>query len=157
MVNKSENIISIHMKIVNSQDTNLLFCIKMAHTVRKEVFQDEQGISQSLDFDGKDNDCIQILALDNEVPVGTVRLRNLSKDIAKVERLAVISAYRKMGVGNKIMLEVLNVAKKQNIKHLVLDAQVSAKIFYEKLGFIAEGDVFQEVGIPHIKMILDIY
>jgi ElaA protein len=34
----------------------------------------------------------------------------------------------------------------------VLDAQTYAKNFYAKYGFVAEGDEFEEDGIPHITM-----
>ena len=40
--------------------------------MRNSVFSDEQGISESLDFDGRDHECAQVLARlgDGEV-VGT--------------------------------------------------------------------------------------
>lgn len=34
----------------------------------------------------------------------------------------------------------------------VLDAQTYARGFYEKFGYVAEGDEFDEDGIPHITM-----
>ncbi len=34
----------------------------------------------------------------------------------------------------------------------VLDAQIQALPFYEKLGYVAEGDVFMDAGIPHLLM-----
>jgi predicted GNAT family N-acyltransferase len=35
----------------------------------------------------------------------------------------------------------------------IVHAQVRARGFYEKMGFIAEGDVYQDAGIPHITMV----
>ena len=34
----------------------------------------------------------------------------------------------------------------------VLDAQVPVIPFYERLGFVAEGPVFDDAGIPHRRM-----
>ncbi|WP_419638983.1 GNAT family N-acetyltransferase [Thiolapillus sp.] len=38
-------------------------------------------------------------------------------------------------------------------RELVLAAQVQAMPFYEKAGFNAEGEVFDEAGIPHRNMV----
>jgi predicted GNAT family N-acyltransferase len=32
------------------------------------------------------------------------------------------------------------------------NAQLSAVPFYERLGYAAAGDTFQEAGIPHVRM-----
>ena len=37
-------------------------------------------------------------------------------------------------------------------RETTLSAQVSAIAFYESLGYSAEGDVFEEAGIPHRNM-----
>ena len=42
------------------------------------------------------------------------------------------------------------------IIHLYLHAQVSAVSFYEKRGFKISGDVFDEAGIPHQEMELNL-
>ena len=144
------------MKIISSISDSIDKCIKSAHVVREEVFQKGQGIDKNLDFDGKDIDCLQIVAMDEGKPVGTVRLRKIDDKTMKVERLAVLVDFRKNGVGKEIMLEAVKIAKSENIKKLVLNSQMSAKVFYDKLGFIPEGEVFEEVGIPHIKMSLTI-
>lgn len=47
-------------------------------TIRRLVFQSEQGVEPELDFDGQDETSVQIIAyLDNE-PVGTARIRYLN-------------------------------------------------------------------------------
>ena len=37
---------------------------------------------------------------------------------------------------------------------LKLSSQVHAVSFYEKLGFVTQGDPYDECGIPHIEMIM---
>ena len=144
------------MQIISSKITDIAKCIDLSHQVREEVFQKGQGIAREIDFDENDNDCIQIVAMEDKEPIGTVRLRKIEENVSKVERLAVLVDFRKNGVGKEIMLEAVKIAKSENIKKLVLNSQMSAKVFYDKLGFIPEGEVFEEVGIPHIKMSLTI-
>lgn len=57
-----------------------------------------------------------------------------------------------MTLGRVLMEAVLNYAKKEGLQTVRLNAQTHARTFYEALGFKAEGDVFEECGIPHIKM-----
>ena len=35
----------------------------------------------------------------------------------------------------------------------VLNAQLQVENFYARLGFVAKGDVFQEAGIDHVRMV----
>jgi len=44
-------------------------------------------------------------------------------------------------------------AAEQGLNQLVLDSQLSAAGFYASLGYEQQDDTFDEVGIPHIKMI----
>ena len=38
----------------------------------------------------------------------------------------------------------------------MLHAQLSARGFYERAGFVSRGEIFVEAGIDHIEMMLDI-
>jgi len=44
-------------------------------------------------------------------------------------------------------------AREMGLTLYVANGQVAAKGFYEKLGFIAEGEIFLDAGIEHIRMI----
>ena len=57
--------------------------------------------------------------------------------------MAVLQEFRSQNIGGRMM-------------EYALDAQDHARKFYEKLGFKQEGEVFMEVGIPHIKMFMDL-
>lgn len=68
----------------------------------------------------------------------------------------VISKKRRCGLGNRIVNEALKVAEEKfNEKIIKIGAQVYAKNFYEKCGFIQTSDVYLEDGIPHIHMIYE--
>jgi predicted GNAT family N-acyltransferase len=47
-------------------------------------------------------------------------------------------------------------AKAQGMTRLVLSAQTHALGFYEKAGFIPEGSIYDEAGIPHRSMSLNL-
>lgn len=120
--------------------------------VRIQVFQVEQGVAPSLEFDGQDQAAKHILAyLDNQ-PIGTVRIRYLDNQTAKIERLAVLSHARGQGIGKQLMEKAVEIAANQGIKEVVIHAQEYVQGLYQKLGFTLEGERFDEAGIPHVKM-----
>jgi predicted GNAT family N-acyltransferase len=124
-----------------------------AQQVRIKVFQEEQGIGKELDFDGNDHLATHIVVYDGQIPVGTGRIRKIDDITVKIERVAVVSEMRGQGIGKFIMYAIDNHLLETGIKKATLDAQLHAKGFYENLGYNQEGEIFEEVGIPHIVMV----
>ncbi|EKQ68143.1 putative acyltransferase [Leptolyngbyaceae cyanobacterium JSC-12] len=122
------------------------------HKIRYLVFQIEQGVDPSLEFDGKDDESEHMLIYQGEKAVGTVRLRPLDADTIKIERLAVLREFRGMGIGRVLMEAVLARLNETQIKTAYMNAQQPVQAFYERFGFEPEGKVFEEAGIPHIRM-----
>jgi predicted GNAT family N-acyltransferase len=55
------------------------------------------------------------------------------------------------------MDEVLRAAAALGLHEVVLDAQASARQFYERLGFRAVGEEFVEAGLAHQTMRLSLH
>lgn len=121
--------------------------------IRKVVFQEEQGVEENLEFDGKDEICDHLIAYLDEKAVGTARIRYLSPKTAKIERLAVLSFVRGQGIGKKIMEYALVITASKDVLDVVINAQEYVKGLYQQLGFVESGEIFLEAGIPHVKMI----
>ncbi len=124
--------------------------------LRRAVFCDEQGVAAELEFDGLDGICRHYLALADDRPVGTARLRPLGEAIVKIERVAVLRPSRRLGIGLALMQRALADARKEGRETAILHAQSHADAFYRRLGFRQEGDGFMEAGIAHIRMTLDL-
>lgn len=123
-----------------------------AQTIRKLVFQEEQGVDAALEFDGQDETSDHIVAYLDSQPVGTARIRYLDDKTAKIERLAVLPIARGKGIGKQMMEVGLDIAAKKNIQEVVIHAQQYIMGLHQKLGFEPEGEIFEEAGIPHVKM-----
>ena len=121
-------------------------------SIRTLVFQQEQGVETALDFDGLDHSTPHIIAYYKGLPVGTARIRQIGESIAKLERMAVLPPYRGQGIGRELVKASINLADRQNILEIRLNAQTQARTFYEKLGFESYGQEFDEAGIMHIAM-----
>jgi predicted GNAT family N-acyltransferase len=73
---------------------------------------------------------------------------------AQIGRMAVLETYRDQGIGQQILKKLMLYAQEKGITSLVLHSQVNAIPFYEKMGFIAQGPIYDEAGIPHRNMML---
>lgn len=132
--------------------------LESALSVRRRVFVDEQGVPEELELDGYDDldGATHFLAYDDETAVGAARLRATGtvddRTRAKVERVAVLPAYRGEGLGGRLMDAVEAAAEEQGFETLVLHAQTAVEGFYAKRGYETVGEVFEEAGIPHVEM-----
>lgn len=75
----------------------------------------------------------------------------------KIGRMCVLQEFRGLGVGQALMQEILHhLITNTPLRSVYLYAQISARKFYETLGFCAVGDTFFEAGIEHIRMELNL-
>ncbi len=118
------------------------------HEVRRIVFIEEQSVPKDLEWDGEDVRATHWLVMDGDKPVGTVRML---RD-GHIGRMAVLSAYRKKGIGAELLKRAIRHAKMQNLRSVWLNSQTHAIPFYEKFGFVVYGEEFQDANIPHRAM-----
>ena len=117
--------------------------------VRLEVFVEEQGVPLELEVDQHDPLATHLLALDTEDrPIGSARL--LAN--GQIGRMAVRRQHRHQGVGRALLRAALQLARQQGLPAVFLHAQCSAEAFYAAQGFVAEGEIFDDAGIPHRLM-----
>ncbi len=118
-------------------------------SIRERVFVIEQHVPVELEWDGLDPACIHVLAyVNDDLPVGTARLLN----DGHIGRMAVLPPWRRHGIGSRMLRTLIEVARQQGKAGCALNAQTHALGFYERHGFVAEGDVFDDAGIPHRLM-----
>jgi len=128
-----------------------------ALAIRRVVFVVEQGVSEALEFDGRDDGAEHLLALLDGEPVGTLRLRLLEDGrLGKIERVAVLRQARGRRIGHALVRAVLARAVALEVREASLHAQTVASAFYASLGFEAHGAEFDEDGIRHVAMRLDL-
>ena len=125
-----------------------------AFLVRQEVFIHEQGVPAELELDEYDPLAAHALAYRDGHCIGTGRLVDLGDGQSQIGRMAVLAQFRGTGTGEQILEKLVQLASSQEVKSIILHSQVAAIPFYEKLGFEAQGPIYDEAGIPHRNMIL---
>lgn len=120
--------------------------------VREEVFIREQGVSFEGDRDGLDEGAIQLVAVQEDGRIaGTCRVL-IEEGVARFARLAVRPDCRGRGLGAALLLEAEREAHGAGASRVVLHAQTRALSLYERAGYTAVGEPFEEEGIEHLTM-----
>jgi len=126
--------------------------MKLAVQIRFKVFVDEQKVPAEEELDAHDATATHVLAVQDGRAIGTARLLEVDGR-AKIGRVAVLLEARGTGAGRLLMDRLEEIAVGRGLREAVLDAQVSVMPFYAKRGYEPIGDVFQDAGIPHRRMV----
>ena len=137
---------SVSIKIVESPEE-----FDQCFRIRTIVFVEEQEVPLELEMDEYDAVATHFLLRDGETPLATARLVD-KHGLAKIGRVAVLKEVRGRGLGLLLMQAVIEEAMHRGFTESVLDAQTYAVPFYARLGYVAEGEEFDDAGIPHLLM-----
>ncbi len=122
-------------------------------TLRQAILRTPWGLRLSAkDLDGEESQ-IHIAAVDGSGNVrATVILKPLTQEIVKLRQMAVAEAAQGTGLGKRLVLFAEQEAIRRGFAQMELHARVTALGFYEKLGYISEGEPFIEATVPNIRM-----
>jgi len=136
------------VKIVSSKDDFL-----KSIEIRKKVFVDEQNVPLDMEVDEYEDQSTHFLIYFEQKAVGTGRCR-LMGSFLKIERLSILKEFRGKHLGAELLKFIQEEAFQKHPTYLqVMHAQAYALKFYEKLGWVKIGDIFDEAGIDHYLMI----
>ena len=125
--------------------------LQAALALREAVFCGEQGVTFEGDRDGRDDEAIQLIAVEDGDVVGTCRVLIEAGD-AKFGRLAVRRDFRGRGIGAALLRAAEEEAQTAGARRIGLAAQTSAMGLYAAAGFAAYGAEYEDEGIPHRNM-----
>ena len=119
-------------------------------TLRESVFVVEQKCAYQ-ECDGIDPMAVHLWLEDGGKLLAYLRIFRIDESDVQIGR--VVTAVRGMSYGSRILQEGIRVARElYDPDSIVLEAQVQAAGFYDKAGFVREGEPFDEDGIMHTLM-----
>jgi predicted GNAT family N-acyltransferase len=122
-----------------------------AIALRHEVFCREQGVPPQDELDGRDDDGLHLVAVEDGEVLATCRLVWVGSTV-QFSRLAVEHGYRGRGVGSKLLAMAEDEARSTRARRMVLHAQTHAIDLYAHHGWRTRGPRFVEAGIEHVAM-----
>lgn len=136
-------------KTVDQMSGREFFCVER---LRTNTFVTEQKITLP-ELDDQDLTAVQVYLLNKEETIALATCRIFKKNGQwMLGRVAVDKNTRGQHLGQKMMEQVHNYLKQKGASSLFCHAQISAKPFYEKLGYQTIGDIFLEGGVKHVMM-----
>ena len=129
------------------------------YAIRHSVFVNEQGVLVLTDVDERDSfaDVIHVLAARGDHCAGTVRLYPLDLNGRwKGDRLAVLKDHRTSVIGGELVRFATATASAKGGKVMEASIQTPNVKFFERLGWIRDGEVRNAYGVPHQPMLFDL-
>ena len=97
--------------------------------------------------------CVEML--DNKL-VGGLILAPVNDTTIRLMQVAIDTIYQGEGIGKELVSYAEKRAKAAGFKTIVMNAMLFVVGFYEKMGYHAEGDTFEEQGITFVKMVKEL-
>jgi predicted GNAT family N-acyltransferase len=121
--------------------------------LRNRVLRAPLGLTLSeADVRGEERQ-IHIVAVDERGGVvGCVLIAPAADGSARIRQMAVEESVRGKGIGAGLMAQAEEIARAAGTKRLTMHARLSARGFYERLGYRVASETFAEVTIPHVMM-----
>ena len=122
--------------------------------LRRRVFVEEQGVPPEIEQDAADDTAVHVISkADDGRVVATGRLLlSPGSTTATIGRMAADPSVRGRGHGAAVLAELHRQAAERGLAAVELHAQVSARTFYERAGYVAVGAPYIEADILHITM-----
>ena len=120
--------------------------------LRDRVLRIPLGLSVRNDDLSPDVHDILLIACRNSEVLGCVILHPLDNKVVRLRAMAVAPEYQGTGIGRLLVKDAERVAREEGFRRIILHARMVVHSFYEKLGYARQGEVFTEVGIPHVLM-----
>ena len=122
-----------------------------AMELRREVFVIEQQVDEAEEFDGREEECVHVVAVDDGRVIGCCRLLP-DGDVVKLGRMVVAADRRREGVAGALLAESDRQAAALGATRITLAAQTYVTSLYEQAGYEVTSEPFDEVGIEHVRM-----
>ncbi|MGB9646695.1 MAG: GNAT family N-acetyltransferase [Stellaceae bacterium] len=123
---------------------------------RQSIFVVEQACAYP-DLDGLDQNAWHLTARLASELIGCLRLTAITgpPPIVRIGRVAVSRSLRRGGVGRMLMAKALILCRERfPLQAVALGAQVPLAPFYERFGFAATSEPYDDFGVAHVEMVL---
>ncbi len=123
-----------------------------AINLRRAILRTPLGLDFTSAQLAAEGDDIHLAAFDDGELVGTVLLAAYDDRTLKLRQMAVDDASQGQGIGAQLLAAAEAETRTAGKTRITLAARVAAQPFYARNGYVATGDVFEEVTVAHIIM-----
>ncbi len=124
--------------------------------IRREILRIPLGLEFTNEELENEVDQFHFAVFNEDKMLGVLLLKQAETgrfDVLKMRQVAVLESAQGLGAGTFMVEFAEQWAQSKNYHLIELHARQTAVDFYLKLSYELVGDEFQEVGIPHFKML----
>ena len=120
--------------------------------LRNEILRKPLGLSYDPAELAGEKDSFHLALREGALLLACLVLKPLDERCIKMRQLAVRQNAQAKGFVRELVNYAHSFARERGYAEIVLHARETARGFYWKLGYQAEGNSFAEVGLPHLFM-----
>lgn len=120
--------------------------------LRRRVLRAPLGLDFTPEQLAAETDDIHLAGFEGEEPVACLILTTGEAHEFKMRQVAVAPERQGEGLGSRLVEYSETVARAADCRRIMLLARETAVPFYLRAGYETVGDLFEEVGLPHRKM-----
>lgn len=122
--------------------------------IRMNVFVLERNLLIADEFDNNDNsDTIYSVIFDGNQPIATARFLPVDGVLVRITRVATLKNYRGQHLGARVVSSLEKLSRTKKFNKILIHSEVSASTFYQKIGYMIEGDVYIEDGVECVTLV----
>jgi predicted GNAT family N-acyltransferase len=123
-----------------------------ALALREALLRRPLGLSLSPEELEDDKFRTHFCAVQNGAVLACVSLRPVKDGSLQLKQMAVADDRRLEGIGAALVAHAEAWARDRGAREMMMHARIGAEGFYARLGYEAEGPIFEENTIPHVMM-----
>jgi predicted GNAT family N-acyltransferase len=139
----------LHFLLVSHGSDLYVACVSLRH----DVLRAPLGLSFSASELAAESDSQHVAVSDSGGDLlACLILKPLSSSLVKMRQVAVRSDKQGQGVGRFLLEQSEVLAREQGYTQIEAHVRQTALGFYAQAGYTVVSELFEEVGIPHVKM-----
>jgi predicted GNAT family N-acyltransferase len=120
--------------------------------LREDILRKPLGLEFSPEELEKEKDNLLMVACEDDKMLGCCMLVQEGANTVRLRQMAVLNDLQGKGIGRALMQFSENLARDRGFKTIIMHARKGSVGFYEKMGYIRNGEEFEEITIPHYVM-----
>lgn len=122
---------------------------RAAVELRRAVLREPLGLEFSADELYAERDCYHLVGECSGQLLACLVLAPLTAQRWRLRQMVVVEDRRGQGIGGQLVEYAEQVARQAGCREILLHARVVSEGFYQRLGYHPEGELFDQVGLPH--------
>ena len=127
-------------------------CYQQSLLLRERILRKPLGLMLTAQDVNKEDKQLHFGLFEKHTLLACVLFKPINSSVIKLRQMAVDESLQGQGLGRKLIQFAEKNVKGLGFDEIEMAARDSAIKFYQHLGYQTTGEIFEQAGVPHIKM-----